>query len=52
MKVDVWVSGGLDTQNIKGTQISLSWFGLLNPTYSGMVFFVLGVPNQGITIVK
>ena len=26
-EVDVWVSGGLDTQNMKGTELDLSWFG-------------------------
>jgi hypothetical protein len=35
-----------------GDTIDLSWFGLLGPTSSSVVFFVLGIPNRGITTVK
>lgn len=52
MEVDVWVSGGLDTQNTEGTQLNLSWFGLLSPTSSSIVTFALGMPNQGVTMVE
>jgi hypothetical protein len=50
--VDVWVSGGSGTQNMQGTQIGLSWFGLLSPTSSSIVFFMLGMCNWVITMVE
>jgi hypothetical protein len=44
LEVDVWDSLGLDTQDMEGTQLDLSCFGLLSPMPSSMVIFMLGCP--------
>ena len=50
-EVDVWVSGGLDTQNMKGIELDLSVW-LLRSTSSSIVIFVLGMPNWVVIMVE